>query len=86
MKKDAVLDTLIPLPSYLLSPRARLSLGLHVSESLLVGNVRIVAYQNSYYVSEFMALRQSLSDWIFDYLSKHNITSPCRAWIQPITE
>ena len=86
MKKDAVLDTLIPLPSYLFSPRARLLLGLHVSGSLLIGNVRIVAYQNSYYVSEFMALRQSLSDWIFDYLSKHNITLPCRAWIQPITE
>ena len=86
MKKDAVLDTLIPLPSYLFSPRARLLLGLHVLGSLLIGNVRIVAYQNSYYVSEFMALRQSLSDWIFDYLSKHNITLPCRAWIQPITE
>ena len=86
MKKDAVLDTLIPLPSYLFSPRARLLLGLHVLGSLLVDNVRIVAYQNSYYVSEFMALRQSLSDWIFDYLSKHNITLPCRAWIQPITE
>lgn len=34
MKKDAVLDTLIPLPSYLFSPRARLLLGLHVSGSL----------------------------------------------------
>ena len=34
MKKDAVLDTLIPLPSYLLSPRARLLLGLHVSGSV----------------------------------------------------
>ena len=35
MKKDAVLDTLIPLPSYLFSPRARLLLGLHVLGSVL---------------------------------------------------
>ena len=45
-----------------------------VIPNVMNGNVRIVAYQNSYYVSEFMALRQSLSDWIFDYLSKHNST------------
>ena len=43
MKKDAVLDTLIPLPSYLLSPRARLLLGLHVVGSLLVGKLRTLA-------------------------------------------
>ena len=55
-----------------------------VIPNVMNGNVRIVAYQNSYYVSEFMALRQSLSDWIFDYLSKHNITSPCRAWIHSL--
>lgn len=55
-----------------------------VIPNVMNGNVRIVAYQNSYYVSEFMALRQSLSDWIFDYLSKHNITLPCRAWIHSL--
>ena len=62
MKKDAVLDTLIPLPSYLFSPRARLLLGLHVLGSLLVGNVRIVACMHFDTFDTYLALTMSRMD------------------------
>lgn len=38
--ETVVLNTLIPLPSYLFSPRARLPLGLHVLGSLSLHPIR----------------------------------------------
>lgn len=42
--ETVVLNTLIPLPSYLFSPMARLLLGLHVLGSLLIGKLRTLAW------------------------------------------